>query len=74
MSTIDFNLGSGSQIPIEEREWHEVTGLAGQAVAPEGVRVWNPAFDVTPSNLVTAIITDKGIARSPYTQGLTALK
>jgi len=74
MSTIDFNLGSGSQIPIEEREWHEVTGLAGQAVAPEGVRVWNPAFDVTPSNLVTAIITDKGIARSPYIESLRALK
>lgn len=74
MSTIDFGLDSGDQIPIEEREWHEVTTLGGQVVAPEGVKVWNPAFDVTPAHLVTAIITDKGIARAPYRESLKALK
>lgn len=73
MSTIDFNLDSGDKIPIEEREWYEVTGLAGFPVAPEGVQVWNPAFDVTPNSLVEAIITDKGIARAPYLQSLQAL-
>ncbi len=73
MSTIDFNLNSGDEIPIEEREWHEVTGIAGFAVAPEGVQVWNPAFDVTPNSLVEAIITDRGIARAPYLQSLKDL-
>jgi len=74
VSTIDFKLDNGEQIPIEEREWHEVTSLGEQAIAPEGVQVWNPAFDVTPSKLVTAIITDKGIARAPYRESLKSLK
>ncbi|AGL02161.1 S-methyl-5-thioribose-1-phosphate isomerase [Desulfoscipio gibsoniae] len=73
MSTIDFNIASGQGIPIENRDDREVTCFAGQQVAPEGVKVWNPAFDVTPAHLVTAIITDRGVARPPYTETLAAL-
>jgi methylthioribose-1-phosphate isomerase len=72
-STVDFSLQSGAAIPIEERDHSEVTHLAGQAVAPEGVRVWNPAFDVTPSRLIAAIITDHGVARPPYEETLKKL-
>lgn len=74
LSTIDFDIDSGDQIPIEEREWYEVTSLDGKLIAPEGVKVWNPAFDVTPSDLVTAIITDKGIAKAPYKESLEQLR
>lgn len=74
MSTIDFSLDSGEQIPIEEREWHEVTRWGGHVIAPEGVQVWNPAFDVTPSELVSAIITDKGVARAPYAESLRSFR
>lgn len=66
MSTIDMNLEKGEQIPIEERSPEEVTVLAGTRIAPEGVSVYNPAFDVTPRQLVTAIVTECGIARAPY--------
>ncbi len=62
-STIDLATPDGSYIPIEERAPAEVTGFGGQAVAPASVGVWNPAFDVTPAELVTAIITDQGIVR-----------
>jgi methylthioribose-1-phosphate isomerase len=65
-STIDIKLASGSEIPIEERNPDEVTHIGGVRVAPEGVRVWNPAFDVTPARLVSAIITDRGVLRPPY--------
>lgn len=65
-STIDIKLKSGEEIPIEERSPEEVTHVGGVRVAPEGVKVWNPAFDVTPARLVTAIITDRGILRRPY--------
>ncbi len=74
LSTIDFSISSGRNIPIEERDEHEVTHFAGRMVAPEGVNVWNPAFDVTPARLVTAIITDRGVAYPPYTESLAALK
>lgn len=74
LSTIDFSLDTGDQIPIEEREWYEVTSWGGQAVAPDGVQVWNPAFDITPADLVAAIITDRGVARAPYTSSLKALR
>lgn len=74
MSTIDFNISSGAEIPIEERDPREVTHFAGRRVAPEGVKVWNPAFDVTPARLVTAIITDLGVARPPYTETLARLR
>jgi methylthioribose-1-phosphate isomerase len=70
-STIDLSLSSGGKIPIEERSPEEVTHIQGVAIAPEGVRAANPAFDVTPHSYITAIITEKGIIRAPYTEGLT---
>jgi len=65
-STVDLTLPSGESIPIEERSPDEVTHFAGQRVAPEGIGVANPAFDVTPHRYVTAIITECGILRAPY--------
>ena len=70
VSTIDFSLASGDQIPIEERSHDEVTHIDGQRICPVGVHVINPSFDVTPAALVTAIITEKGIAYAPYKQSL----
>lgn len=72
-STIDISLESGSQIPIEERNPDEVTCLGGVRLAPEGVKVWNPAFDVTPARLVSAIITERGVLRSPYDRSIREL-
>lgn len=69
-STIDLSLSSGDKIPIEERSPEEVTHIQGVQVAPEGVRAANPAFDVTPHSYVSAIITEKGVIREPYTEGL----
>lgn len=69
-STIDLGLASGNEIPIEERDQTEVTHLGGYPVAPAGVQVWNPAFDVTPNHLVTAIITERGIVWPPYKENL----
>lgn len=66
LSTIDLELASGMDIPIEERAAAEVTSFGGIPVAPEGVAVFNPAFDVTPAKYVTAIITEKGIATSDW--------
>jgi len=71
-STIDLALATGDGIPIEERVPDEVTHVRGVALAPEGVRVANPAFDVTPARYITAIITEAGIARRPYTESLAA--
>jgi len=65
-STIDLSLVSGESIPIEQRSAEEVTTVRGMVIAPTDVSVANPAFDVTPSEYVTAIITERGIARSPY--------
>jgi methylthioribose-1-phosphate isomerase len=65
-STFDLSLKSGNLIPIEERASDEVTCGFGKRTAPEGVKVFNPAFDVTPSNLITAFITDKGVINPPY--------
>ncbi|MGH9451276.1 MAG: S-methyl-5-thioribose-1-phosphate isomerase [Terriglobia bacterium] len=73
LSTIDLTLSSGDQIPIEERSPGEVTHLAGIAIAPDHVEARHPAFDVTPSRYVSAIITERGVARSPYTESLKAL-
>ena len=73
LSTIDLAIPAGSGIPIEERDPREVTGFRETRWAPEGVEVANPAFDVTPSDLVTAIITEKGVVRAPYVEGLRAL-
>jgi methylthioribose-1-phosphate isomerase len=72
-STIDLNTATGRDIPIEERAAAEVTHVAGKRIVPEGVPVLHPAFDVTPAELVTAIITEQGIARTPYEAGLAAL-
>src|SRR5205807_3087246 len=69
-STVDMNTPTGDQIPIEQRSPKEVTHYAGKQVAPDGVLVENPAFDVTPSKYVTAIITERGIAKSPYAESL----
>jgi methylthioribose-1-phosphate isomerase len=73
ISTLDLSLESGEQIPIEERDRREVTHIREHQLAPDGVGVQNPAFDVTPNNLIAAIITDKGVARAPYVESLKAL-
>jgi len=72
-STIDLSLKSGAEIPIEEREPEEVTWVGGTRIAPDGVGVANPAFDVTPHRYVTAIITEQGILREPYSESLFQL-
>jgi methylthioribose-1-phosphate isomerase len=73
LSTLDPRARSGADIPIEERSAAEVTSLAGRRIAPRGVRAEHPAFDVTPARLVTAIITEAGVARPPYRRSLAAL-
>jgi len=73
VSTIDLATPSGDSIPIEERAAEEVTHHGGRRMAPEGVAVRNPAFDVTPHRYVTAIITERGIAREPYTESLARI-
>ena len=72
-STLDLSLASGSDIPIEERHAREVTHLQGYSLAPEGVRVRNPAFDVTPARYITAIITEKGVVTHDFEKELRAL-
>lgn len=71
--SIDLLCASGDEIPIEERSADEVTRIAGISIAPRGVPVLHPAFDVTPSRLVTAIVTEKGTARAPYRKSLAKL-
>lgn len=66
MSSFDFRLSSGAQIPVEERDENEVLCFAGQRVAAEGAHAWNPSFDVTPNELLTGIVTDRGIFRHPF--------
>jgi len=73
ISTLDLTLASGDQIPIEQRAASEVTHVFGVPVAPEGTAVENPAFDVTPNRYVTAIITERGVARAPYEESLRGL-
>ena len=73
ISTIDLAIASGEGIPIEERDAKEVTHVRDHRLAPEGVNVQNFAFDVTPNELIAAIITDRGVARSPYGESLAAL-
>ncbi|MEF9878228.1 MAG: S-methyl-5-thioribose-1-phosphate isomerase [Clostridia bacterium] len=73
-STIDMSIQKGADIPIEERPAHEVTEMwYKQRMAPEGVHVYNPAFDVSDNALITGIVTEYGIVRPPYTEGLKAL-
>jgi methylthioribose-1-phosphate isomerase len=73
VSTFDLSLASGAEIPIEERPAEEITHHGGRRMAPEGVSVRNPAFDVTPHRYVTAIVCEKGVARAPYTESLRDL-
>ncbi|HEX3032237.1 MAG TPA: S-methyl-5-thioribose-1-phosphate isomerase [Bacillota bacterium] len=72
-STIDLSLPTGDAIPIEERHHQEVTHVFGQQTAPLGVKVFNPAFDVTPHTLIDAIITDRGVINKPLAEGLKQL-
>jgi methylthioribose-1-phosphate isomerase len=72
-STVDLATPDGSRIPIEQRSSREVTHLAGKQIAPDGVNVENPAFDVTPNAYVTAIITERGVVRQPYGDALRQL-
>lgn len=74
LSSIDLECPSGAEIPIEQRAAEEVTHIGGKRIAPAGVGVFNPAFDVTPAKLVSAIITERGIAYPPYRKSLAALK
>ena len=74
LSTVDFATPTGADIVIEERAPDEVTRGFGHQTAPDGVEVYNPAFDITPADYVTAIITDKAIVRPPYLTGLRALQ
>lgn len=73
ISTLDLTLASGDLIPIEQRPAAEVTHVFGNAVAPQGTAVQNPAFDVTPARYVTAIITENGVARAPFEESLKKL-
>jgi methylthioribose-1-phosphate isomerase len=73
ISTVDLNCPDGSKIPIEQRNPKEVSHIAGKQMVPDGVSVENPAFDVTPAKYVAAIITERGIAREPYGESLSAL-
>jgi len=73
LSTVDLNTPDGSGIPIEERNEREVTHVGANRLTPEGARIRNPAFDVTPSQYVTAIITERGIARAPFAESLPQL-
>lgn len=72
-STIDLETLTGEAIPIEERHEQEITCAFGKRTAPEGIKVYNPAFDVTPHELITAIITEKGVIKAPYNEGLKKL-
>jgi methylthioribose-1-phosphate isomerase len=73
ISTLDLNLPSGDAIPIEQRSADEVTHVFGKQVAPSGIPVQNPAFDVTPARYVSAIITERGVARAPFEESLKRL-
>jgi methylthioribose-1-phosphate isomerase len=73
ISTVDLETPDGKGIPIEQRNPEEVSHIAGKAITPPGVQIENPAFDVTPAAYVTAIVTERGIARAPYAESLAAL-
>jgi len=73
LSTIDSGVPSGSEIPIEERDPSEVAGYGSEMWAPEGIGIYNPSFDVTPAELVSAIVTEKGILRPPFARAIADL-
>lgn len=72
-SSVDLETPTGAEIPIEERQPEEIVEIAGRRIAPEGVPVWNPAFDVTPARYIAAIVTERGIARPPFAASLARL-
>jgi len=72
-STFDFSIESGASIPIEEREGREITHIASRRFAPVGVKTYNPAFDITPAELISAIVTEGGILRFPYREAIAAV-
>ena len=73
LSTIDASLKTGAAIPIEERSSTEVSHWRGVPIAPNKIKVYNPAFDITPARYITAIITEKGIIKKPYLQSIRSL-
>jgi methylthioribose-1-phosphate isomerase len=73
LSTIDISIKSGDKIPVEERQPEEVSHYGNKQIGPSGVKTMNPAFDITPSRYVTAIITERGIATSPYKTNIKRL-
>jgi methylthioribose-1-phosphate isomerase len=73
LTTLDLSLASGDEIPIEERDAMEITHIREHQLGPDGVEVHNPAFDVTPHQFITAIITDRGVARPPFVKSLKKL-
>jgi methylthioribose-1-phosphate isomerase len=73
VSTLDLNTPDGSAIPIENRSEAEVLGCGGNRIAPEGAQAWNPAFDVTPADLIDAIVTEKGVVERPNRDRISAL-
>jgi methylthioribose-1-phosphate isomerase len=73
LSTVDMGLRSGAMIPIEERAPEEISRLGKRQLGPKNVKTYNPAFDITPARYVSAIITEKGVVRSPYKTGLKDL-
>jgi methylthioribose-1-phosphate isomerase len=74
LSTFDFSIKTGAAIPIEERQGNEVTSWRGVQVAPQGMKVYNPAFDVTPARFITAIITERGVITRPFGPAITHLR
>jgi methylthioribose-1-phosphate isomerase len=73
LSTFDFSLKTGAEIPIEERSGDEVTHFRGIVTAPRGMKVYNPAFDLTPATHINAIITEEGIMKNPYRTSLARI-
>ncbi len=73
LSTFDLSLATGAEIPIEQRSPTEVTHVFGGPIAPDDITVDNPAFDVTPHRYVTAIVTERGVARPPFDKSLREL-
>jgi methylthioribose-1-phosphate isomerase len=74
LSTVDFDTPTGADIPIEQRAAGEISGFAGQPVTPLGIRIHNPAFDVTPARYITALITEHGVIHPPFAEGLARLR
>jgi methylthioribose-1-phosphate isomerase len=73
LSTIDRKIESGKDINIEERDLEEITHINGQQIAPDGIKVYNPAFDITPAENINAIITEKGVVRKPFKENIELL-